>query len=284
MSLISTALPSGTPHGILIPSIGWTAMHSDLGKLSRTSVYFKSSPYGSYSHSHADQNSFVINSGGQRLAIDSGYYDSWTSPHRNGWYTNTKAHNAITYDGGVGQTISSLDSEGKITQFEHTPGYDLVTGDASLAYGGGLTKAVRSMVYLRPNTLVIFDSLESKTPRTWEWNIHALSKMGTLAGSVRHFLIDQAGVKLCVRMFVAPDGNVALSQTDQFTEAPQGTYPNQWHGRFSSLVKSTTARFVTVLEVGCSWTPVQVEHAGDSHYVTVLGNTLSFDGNTVTVR
>jgi hypothetical protein len=53
-------VPLGTPHAILLSDIGWAAMHSDLGDRSRTSMYFKSSPYGSYNHSHADQNSFVI--------------------------------------------------------------------------------------------------------------------------------------------------------------------------------------------------------------------------------
>src|SRR5262249_45653238 len=56
--------PAGTPNGAAFPSIGWAAMHSDLSDPARTSVYFKSSPYGSFNHSHADQNSFVVNDKG----------------------------------------------------------------------------------------------------------------------------------------------------------------------------------------------------------------------------
>jgi hypothetical protein len=55
-----------TPNAALFPSIGWVAMHSDLADPNRTSVYFKSSPYGSFNHSHADQNAFVIDSAGER--------------------------------------------------------------------------------------------------------------------------------------------------------------------------------------------------------------------------
>ena len=281
MNLISTALPTGTPHGIHIPSIGWVAMHSDLEDLSRTSVYFKSSSYGSYVHSHADQNSFVIHAGGQVLAVDSGYYDYWGSPHYKGWYKATRAHNAITFDGGLGQMQETITAKGKITQFENTPDYDLVTGDAVAAYGGALTKAVRSMVYLRPNTLVIFDSLTSGTPRTWEWNIHSQSPM--IIRNSRIIEIDQGNVQLCVRM-VSAGPNMAFSQTDQFTAAPYGTQPNQWHGTFSSLEKSTIAVFVTVLEVGCGWTPLTLVRNGYSRDITVMGNTFSFDGNTVTVK
>ena len=61
--------PAGTLDAALFPSIGWVAMHSSLSDPARVSVYFKASPYGSFNHSHANQNSFVLNAGGQRLAI-----------------------------------------------------------------------------------------------------------------------------------------------------------------------------------------------------------------------
>lgn len=286
MSLISTVLPTGTANGVLIPSIGWAAMHSDLGNPLRTSVYFKSSPYGSYNHSHADQNSFILHAGGQVLAIDSGYYDSHGSAHWQNWYKQTKAHNAITYDGGLGQTVTAIsgdttgmDAKGAITQFSTTANYDLVTGDALPAYGGALTTAVRSMVYLRPNTLVVFDSLTSVTPRTWEWNAHALSKMAVISSN--NIKITQGGVLLCVRQVAGP--SVAFSQTNLFSTPPNGTYSNQWHGTFSSLEKSTTALFVTVLEVGCTNAPLTVVGTGNSRTVTMLGYNLNFSGNAVTV-
>lgn len=277
MSGVSPALPAGTAQGIHLPSIGWVAMHSDLGNPLRTSVYVKSSWYGSYNHSHADQNSFVLHAGGQVLAADSGYYDSYGSPHWIGWYKATRAHNAITFDGGQGQVHDTMTAKGNITQFGTTPVYDLVTGDATVAYGGALTQAVRSMVYLRPNTLVVYDALASATPRTWEWNIHALGTMSKTDD--QHVEIDQGGVRLCVRMVDGP--GVTFTQTDLFTPPPSGTYVNQWHGTFASLVKSNTAVFVTVLEVGCGNTPVTVAGAGETRAVTVLGNTFTFNGITV---
>lgn len=118
----------------------------------------------SYNHSHADQNSFVIHANGNILAADSGYYDSYGSPHWKDWCTSTRAHNAITFDSGQGQVHfnknlekANMNAKGKITQLSNTPAYDLVSGDAGVAYGDALTKGVCSMVYLRPNTLVVFD-------------------------------------------------------------------------------------------------------------------------------
>ena len=51
---------------------------------------------------------------------------------------------------------------------------------------------------------------------------------------------------------------------------------------FLFLSRVNKTRFV--LEVGCSWTSVEMATIGDSHYMTVLGNTLIFDGDTVTVK
>lgn len=201
----------------------------------------------------------------------------------------TIAHNAITFDGGQGQVhnnnineIANFSAKGIVTQFGNTTSYDLVTGDATVAYGGTLTKAVRSMVYLRPNTLVVFDSLASATPRTWEWNIHSLSQMTPDPLNPSHNIkINQGGTLLCVRQVAGP--GVAFNQTNLFTVAPTGTRPDQWHGTFSSLVKSTTALFVTVLEVGCGNAPLTVVGTGDSRTVTMLGKNLNFNVNAVTV-
>ncbi|HEX6733697.1 MAG TPA: heparinase II/III family protein [Azonexus sp.] len=246
------AFPAGTPNALALTSIGQVAMHSDLSNLARTSVYFKSSPppYGAYNHSHADQNSFVVNSGGQRLAIESGYYDSYNSGHWKDWYRTTKAKNAITYDGGQGQLTYEQNGKmgsGKITQFSTSTAYDITSGDATAAYGGNLSKAVRSMVYLRPNLIVVYDNLASATSRQWEWNIHAMNQM-TVTND-RQISIQNGTQKLCVTVLAGP--SVRFSQNNQFSVAPSsGT--QQWHGRFASTAKTATAEFVTLLNVGCT--------------------------------
>lgn len=247
-------IPADTPSAIHLPSIGWVAMHSNLADRGRNSVYFKSSPYGSFNHSHADQNSFVINSKGQPLAVDSGYYDYYNSPHWKGWYKQTKAHNAMTFDGGVGQLHDTMAAKGKITQFETTTAYDLVTGDATQAYGGALARAVRSMVYVRPGVLLVFDSLASGASRTWEWNIHALRPMAVTGP--RSIEIEKDGERLCVEVLRGPD--MEFSQTDEFTHAPSGVYPKQWHGGFKSTEKSKNFQMLTMLSVNCEKLPIEV--------------------------
>jgi hypothetical protein len=278
-SAIPGALPAGTPHAVHLEDIGWAAMHSDLGDRARTSVYFKSSPYGSYNHSHADQNAFVLHARGRALAIDSGYYDSYGSPHWKDWYKQTRAHNAITFDGGQGQMHDSMEAKGRITRFEHHADYDLATGDATQAYGGALTRALRSIVYLRPDTVLVYDDLASDTPRTWEWNLHALSKMKEKGPGALE--IEQDGVRLCVTMLKAPAG--AFTQSDRFTTEPQGNYPAQWHARYTTSGKSRAARFLALLDVGCSGTNMEVLQEDGKLAVRVAGRKVSFDGDQAVV-
>jgi hypothetical protein len=265
----SPPLPKGTPNALLLPSTGWVAMHSSLEDDDRVSVYFKSSPppYGAFNHQHADQNGFVINAGGERLAIESGYYDGWKTKHWWNWLHQTRAKNAITYDGGKGQIFfEETDYKkmryGRITKFSSSPQYDITTGDATQAYDGALKRALRSLVYLRPNLLVVHDKLASDTARRWEWNIHALKKISVL--SDKKIRIENAGQSLCVEMLAAPP--LKFSQTDAWI-APEpvkgdgktisGAEPSkgaaQWHGRFSSAPLAATD-FIALLDVGCNGT------------------------------
>jgi hypothetical protein len=242
-------LPKATHFG----TVGWTAMHSSLEDRARVSVYFKSSRYGAFNHSHADQNSFVLHAQGRPLLIDSGFYDFYGSAHGAGWYRQTQAHNAVTFDGGQGQTPGDAGAIGKILDFYHSDVLDYVTGESAPAYKGALSQALRTLVYLRPNHLVVYDALAAPVARRWEWNMHALGEFKQEeSGRVN---LEVGGMKLCVDMqSTAPFG---FTQTDQFSVRPEFRTPaeavlqKQWHGRFGSLTPSREAAFIAVLSVEC---------------------------------
>jgi hypothetical protein len=263
--------PGSAPAALYLPGVGQAAMHSDLSDLARTSVYFKSSPwpFGSYNHSHADHNSFVVNAGGQRLAIESGYYiDGYGTNHWRNWYHQTKAKNAITVDNGIGQIFyddgNGVQGYGQITSFVTTPTHDVVTGDATGAYGGVLTLARRTLIYLRPNLIVVHDKLASATSRRWEWNIHALNAMSVSSGS--NILISQGGQTLRVTVLAGPAH--AFAQTNVFS-APTGVGPAQWHGQFYSTANSSATEFITLLNVGDTNTPASATPSDGGWQVTV---------------
>jgi hypothetical protein len=252
--------PSGTANSLYLASIGWMAMHSDLADLNRTSVYFKSSPrpFGAYTHQSADQNAFVINAGGERLAIESGYYNehggAYDTGHWQYWVKRTKSKNAITFDGGQGQHAFEHAGPaqyttiryGSVTQQRSTTDYDIVTGDATDAYDGALTKAVRSLVYLRPGSILVYDNLASATPRTWEWNIHALDPITEIDVNGR-VKIMRGTQSLCVDILAGPGRQFAQSSAWP-SDAPT-TGPQQSHGKFVSAQPSTAAEFIALMRV-----------------------------------
>ena len=70
------------PQARSFPSAGLASFHTALGdKQNDISFLMRSSPYGGVSHGHADQNAFVVEAYGRGLAIATGYYPWYGSPH-----------------------------------------------------------------------------------------------------------------------------------------------------------------------------------------------------------
>lgn len=162
----------------LFYDVGWAGMYSDISDDYRVGMTFKSSFYGSYNHSHPDQNSFVIQAYGEPLAIDSGYYDYYKSTFDLEYNRKTYAHNAITYDEGMGQTPFSDASKGKVTGFLGSNKFAYVAGDAKKAYGGNLTKAEREIIYIKPDVFIVVDDLETKSKSsTFEYWLNTLGEI-----------------------------------------------------------------------------------------------------------
>ncbi len=165
--------PYMLPTSKYFKDIGWVSLNSSLTDDNRISLRFKSSPYGSYNHSHPDQNSFVIDAFGEYIAIDSDYYVSFHDTFDLNWNKKTYAHNAITSDLGVGQTYNDIKATGEITDFLAGTDLDLVTGDATEAYNQSVdafNKMKRSIIYLKPDVFLIVDDLKTKrTDRSFEF-------------------------------------------------------------------------------------------------------------------
>ncbi|PYI53340.1 DUF4962 domain-containing protein [Paenibacillus flagellatus] len=209
--------PVDLPNARWFKDTGFVAMHSSLYDPDRVSLLFKSNSYGSLTHSHADQNGFVVNAFGESLAVKSGYYDYFDSNHHKNYTRQTLSANAITYDGGRGQPIENLDADGKINGFVTHPDFDATSGDAAAAYAGALTRANRSIIYVRPNVFVVVDRLQSSDPagHEFEWRLHAdeyISLDSDEAGAT--IVKGDAGLK--VRLH-APAG-LSATHIDQFLD------------------------------------------------------------------
>lgn len=171
--------PVEMPTAKYFENIGTVAMHSNLLDPKRVSFFFKSSPFGSFNHSHADQNGIMIKAFGEDLTVDGGFYDDFNSEHFQKYAKQTFAHNAITYDNKKGQPIFDMKATGQITGFATNKDFDAAVGDATTAYNTGdftgIDLAQRSVIYVKPGAFVVVDNLNAREPggSSFEYWLHA---------------------------------------------------------------------------------------------------------------
>ncbi|HJN17191.1 MAG TPA: DUF4962 domain-containing protein, partial [Armatimonadota bacterium] len=233
--------PADIPQSRYFPDIGWVAMHGALYDPDDIMLLFKSSPYGSFNHSHADQNHFVLYAYGEPLLIDSGYYDWYGSPHDAGWTRHTKAHNDILVN-GEGQPIFNKDATGEITAFETSLDYDYTCGDATTSYFGKLDRFERHIVFLRPDTFLIVDDIVAPEASTFTWCLHAEEEMTLGEDTVD---VARGAAKLRVR-FLEP-AKLTMKQDDDFGFDPSGDRAKEWHAYIDTTEPAARQRFITLL-------------------------------------
>jgi len=240
--------PFELPQARYFPGVGLVCLHTDFA-VGENNVEFamRSSPYGAVSHGHNDQNCFVLEAYGEPLAIAGGYYNYYSSPHHDKWTRQTKAKCGITYDGGIGQD-RGWHAQGRIVHFLHGEGFDAVVGDATRAYGGRLSRALREVVHVRPGIFVIRDDVAAPEPHRFEYWLHALDEMD-VAEKAREIRIRRPRASLITR-FLLPE-RIEFTQTDQFDPPPKWPpdkkFPNNWHLTASTPDPADSAEFLTVL-------------------------------------
>jgi hypothetical protein len=240
--------PVELPQARLFAQVGLACLHTDFANGADDVAFsLRASPYGAVSHGHNDQNCFVLEAFGEPLAIATGHYNYYGSEHHDQWTRQTKAKCGITFDGGQGQD-RGWQAQGRITAFVSGEGFDLVSGDATPAYGGRLSRAGRDVVQVRPGLFVLRDDLASATPRRFEFRLHALDQM-RLDASAGTALIQRPKASLLAR-FLAPPG-IELTQTDQFDTPvawpPDKAFGNQWHLTAALPQAAAACEFLTVL-------------------------------------
>ncbi|MBN8506279.1 MAG: heparinase II/III family protein [Burkholderiales bacterium] len=272
---------------------GQAAMHVDMKRSDRTSVFFRASRYGAFNHSHADQNSLVYVSQGMPLLVNAGYYPYYNSPHHKNT-RSTRFKNALTYDGGYGQSevlgaskpadpFHSMDAAGALTRTQTLGTLSAVTGDATLAYRSvdlnrgtwtpNLSSAVRSVVMDKTNGVtLVYDWATSATARQWELNFHSPNPFAVNAASVS---ASNGAASVCLDRY-GPASQ--FTQTSAWEVAPETAQAAQAHGRFTVLARSTEFAHLTVLRDSCRTVPVTVQQTGTQINVIVAGRqTAVFD-------
>ena len=238
--------PTDLADSAYFPDVGWVVFHKDFGNRNDSIQFmFKSSPYGSFSHSLADQNTFTLEAYEEPLAISSGYRPWYGSTHHMQWTKTTQAHNGLLVS-GQGQIVQSLAAKGTITGFLHGESFDYTAGEAAQAYGKLLDEYRRHVVYLRPDVFILYDDVKAPQPETYSWLLHAYHPFEVDEAQGR---IAVAAPKARLDVHLWASDRLSYSQTDEFAvplDEPMDK-PTQWHLTAVTGTPSTTAQFLAVL-------------------------------------
>ncbi len=213
-----------------------TDLHDPAGDIA---LLFRSSPYGSISHSHASNNDFILHVAGKVLAMPAGYYDGYGSAHHRHYVWQTRSHNCVTLS-GAGQLVQSHDAVGGVIGGFEDDRIASLCGVADGNYGTLADRCRRHVVYLKAHRcfLMVDDLLVGKGMQVGlEWNIHSWNPFTADPASAT-FHVARDGSTL--------DGHVLFHQTSFFTltegwdpppmEQPSTRkleFPMQYHLRFT---------------------------------------------------
>jgi len=205
-------------------------------------VVFKSSPFGTQSHGNEANNSFVLWAYGQRLLVRSGHYDLYGSEHHRNWVWSTRSVNNITVN-GQGQSRRTEKAQGRITAFKTTDSIDIVVGEAQKAYEPPLERFTRSIIFVKPELIIVYDRLQAKEPSTYEYWLHAVNK---IAVEDQHNIQVRNADVVCDIDFLVPTG-LTFEQTDQYDPNPRPRIKlREWHLTAKTPEKKTQIEFVTL--------------------------------------
>ncbi|MFH1566761.1 MAG: DUF4962 domain-containing protein, partial [Gemmatimonadota bacterium] len=180
------AAPSAPSRAVLalFPAAGLAALRTDLEDPRRdVALLFRSSPFGSISHSHANQNDFVLHVGGRALAMPTGYYGAgvgYGSNHHAHWVWHTKSHNCVTLS-DAGQVMRSHAAAGRVAGAYEDERLAYFAGVADAAYADRARRCRRQVVYLKAHrAFVMIDEFVAAEGivSALQWNIHSWDRFG----------------------------------------------------------------------------------------------------------
>lgn len=234
--------------------VGWVAVNVNMFDYeNQIFLLTKSSPYGSVSHSHGDQNAFVLFAYGEPLVIKSGYYVGFnTTMHRN-WRRQTKSHNALLIN-GQGQyagmdKVKQFAAKGSVCKVKETEQFVYIREEAAPAYQEnvpGVKMCQRELYLVQDTYLVIVDTVETLEESDAEFCLHSLEPYQLQGAS---FVTERPKASLKGKFLYASSGIADISQTDTFEGVDlaeiEGEAP-QWHLRLKTG-KARKHQLVTLL-------------------------------------
>jgi len=270
--------------------IGWVAINKDMYEY-QDHIFFltKSSPYGSVSHSHGDQNTFVLFAYGEPLVIKSGYYIGFNTTMHKQWRRQTKSHNALLIN-GQGQyaemdKAKQFAAKGMICEVNQNEQYVYIHEDATQAYQenvNGLKKCEREIYFVQDSYFVIVDTVETEEESSVDFLLHSLDPYDI---HENEFVVTRPKARLNGQFIYSYSGINSIDQTNEFegvdAEEIKGM-DKQWHLKMktgmSKVHKIVTLLTPEKLECPKLVTPIKDDQGMDVFYY------FNFNGQVFTLK
>lgn len=222
--------------------VGWVALHANMDdEANHICLLTKSSPYGSVSHSHGDQNAITLTAFGDTLLAETGYYIGFFASMHKDWRKQSRAHNLITINGksqyaGFDKTVQ-LAAVGVVESMTEHENYVHVVEDATAGYLPNVPtlKSYKREIYFIDNEyFVIVDSVELTEPGYVGFHLHSMFEP-EIDGERVTFTGPNA--KLDAEVVLATAGVKDYYKTDDFEGVDEKEYADlgkQWHYNMST--------------------------------------------------
>lgn len=238
--------PVDLPDARWFSDVGWVSLHKDLAALKDNMVFtFKSSPMGTASHSHSDQNAFVLYAYGDGVAISTGLYPWSRSPHHDQWTNQTLSKNSILID-GRGQSTFDFSAKGEILGLFHSSIYDYTAGEAVVSYKNpNLTRYSRHVFYIRPDLFLLVDDVRAKNPVQIDWLYHSTFK---ITWDEEKQEAHTAGNNAEMDLWLMRPHDFTVSISDKYVPPPEAaSWNDTWHMTATLPEKRSEEIIVSVL-------------------------------------
>jgi len=189
---------------------------------------------GPANHEHADRNSVIFKAYGERLMHDPYHAAySYTEPE---WFLRlTEAHTSVLvngrghqyHDGHEGTNASW--AEAKVLEYRSAPASMIVTSDATDAYrlvNGDVERVDRTLVFLKPDVLILFDRLRLKNnavPVQLRFQVDNSDGKGSVDVQGDGFTVLRPGASMQASLYGG--GGMTLRTGTLNIPADKGTYP-----------------------------------------------------------
>lgn len=201
-------------------------------------------------HEHADRNSLIFASFGERLFNDP-VKASYDPDHPRWLLRQTEAHTALliegrghTYHKGEEGTNASK-AKAHVVSYQVSDGWMSTTSDATEAYklaGHLVSRVARTIIFVQPGILAVFDSvnLDSRKPVELRYQVHNDDGFGEVSASQQSFEIKRPLARLEAQ--VGGTQTLEVSSEKLALPSEHGVYPY-------ASVKSESARQHRILTV-----------------------------------